>query len=46
VTFAFNPDGKWIYQHFMSVSNMFKDISADHLLRWCRDSLSERDLRF
>jgi serine/threonine-protein kinase HipA len=32
VTFAFNPDGKWTYQQFLSVSNMFKNISADHLL--------------
>ena len=32
VTFAFNPDSSWTYQHFMSVNGMYKNITADHLL--------------
>lgn len=32
LTFAFNPAGKWTYQHFLSVSGVYDRINADHLL--------------
>jgi serine/threonine-protein kinase HipA len=32
LTFAFNPAGKWTYQHFISVSGVYDKINADHLL--------------
>jgi serine/threonine-protein kinase HipA len=32
VTFAYNPDGAWTYQHLMSVNGSFRDISRDDLL--------------
>ncbi len=32
VAYAFNPDGQWTYQHFMSVSGQYGNITVDHLL--------------
>jgi serine/threonine-protein kinase HipA len=32
VTFAFNPDGQWTYQHLMSVNGKFQDITIDDVL--------------
>jgi serine/threonine-protein kinase HipA len=32
LTFAFNPAGKWTYQHFLSVNGVYDRINADHLL--------------
>lgn len=32
VTFAFNPDGEWTYQHLMSVNSKFRDITHADLL--------------
>ncbi len=32
VTHAYNPNGEWTYQHLMSVSQKFTDISRDDLL--------------
>jgi serine/threonine-protein kinase HipA len=32
VTHAYNPKGKWTYQHLMSVNRKFKDISKQDLL--------------
>jgi serine/threonine-protein kinase HipA len=31
MTFAYNPDGEWTFQHLMSVNGKFKDISRDDL---------------
>ncbi len=35
VTHAYNPRGKWTYQHLMSVNQKFKDISKADLLGTC-----------
>ncbi len=32
VTHAYNPQGKWTYQHLMSVNGRFKDITRDDLM--------------
>jgi serine/threonine-protein kinase HipA len=32
VTFAYNPQGEWTYQHLMSVNGRFRGISEDDLL--------------
>lgn len=32
VTYAYNPEGEWTYQHLMSVNGKFADISRDDLL--------------
>ena len=32
VTYAYNPDGEWTYQHLMSVNGRFAGISRDDLL--------------
>ena len=32
VTYAYNPDGEWTYQHLMSVNGRFRDITVDDFL--------------
>lgn len=32
LTFSYNPVGTWNYQHFISVSGIYRNINADHLL--------------
>lgn len=33
VTFAYNPQGEWTYQHFMSVNGKFMNITKEDLLK-------------
>lgn len=32
LTFAHNPDGRWTYQHFMSVNGKFRNITCEDML--------------